>query len=65
MTALTGGAVALAFVIVCRPEPSVLRAAACGLITLLAIGTGRLQIADPGTGRGRSAAGALRPVAGP
>jgi len=40
-TALTGGGVALAFVIVCRPEPSVLRAAACGLITLLAIGTGR------------------------
>ncbi|WP_326697435.1 ComEC/Rec2 family competence protein [Streptomyces sp. NBC_01754] len=41
LTALTGGAVALAFVVVCRPEPSVLRAAACGLITLLAIGTGR------------------------
>lgn len=41
MTALTGGGVALAFVLVCRPEPSVLRAAACGLITLLAIGTGR------------------------
>ncbi|WP_307128980.1 ComEC/Rec2 family competence protein [Streptomyces sp. B1I3] len=40
-TALLGGALALAFVIVCRPEPSVLRAAACGLITLLAIGTGR------------------------
>ncbi|MFC8224324.1 ComEC/Rec2 family competence protein [Streptomyces sp. NPDC057287] len=41
VTALTGGGIALAFVIVCRPEPSVLRAAACGLITLLAIGTGR------------------------
>ncbi|MFE2018276.1 ComEC/Rec2 family competence protein [Streptomyces sp. NPDC059499] len=41
MTALTGGGVALAFILVCRPEPSVLRAAACGLITLLAIGTGR------------------------
>ncbi|MEI7031288.1 ComEC/Rec2 family competence protein [Streptomyces pratensis] len=40
-TALTGGALTLAFVVVCRPEPSVLRAAACGLITLLAIGTGR------------------------
>ncbi|MEU1127405.1 ComEC/Rec2 family competence protein, partial [Streptomyces sp. NPDC005899] len=40
-TALLGGVLALAFVIVCRPEPSVLRAAACGLITLLAIGTGR------------------------
>ncbi|MFG2137403.1 ComEC/Rec2 family competence protein [Streptomyces sp. NPDC048650] len=40
-TALIGGALALAFVAVCRPDPSVLRAAACGLITLLAIGTGR------------------------
>ncbi|MEU3183244.1 ComEC/Rec2 family competence protein [Streptomyces sp. NPDC006923] len=40
-TALLGGALTLVFVIVCRPEPSVLRAAACGLITLLAIGTGR------------------------
>lgn len=40
-TALIGGALALAFIVVCRPDPSVLRAAACGLITLLAIGTGR------------------------
>ncbi|MFE1763314.1 ComEC/Rec2 family competence protein [Streptomyces angustmyceticus] len=40
-TALIGGTLALAFVVVCRPDPSVLRAAACGLITLLAIGTGR------------------------
>ncbi|MCS0638145.1 ComEC/Rec2 family competence protein [Streptomyces sp. LP05-1] len=40
-TALLGGVLTLAFVLVCRPEPSVLRAAACGLITLLAIGTGR------------------------
>ncbi|WP_197358565.1 ComEC/Rec2 family competence protein, partial [Streptomyces clavuligerus] len=40
-TALTGGALTLAFVVVCRPEPSVLRAAACGAIALLAIGTGR------------------------
>ncbi|MFH8571215.1 ComEC/Rec2 family competence protein [Streptomyces sp. NPDC017993] len=40
-TALVGGALALVFVVVCRPDPSVLRAAACGLITLLAIGTGR------------------------
>ncbi|MEU9119524.1 ComEC/Rec2 family competence protein [Streptomyces sp. NPDC048506] len=40
-TAVLGGALALAFVVVCRPDPSVLRAAACGLITLLAIGTGR------------------------
>ncbi|PBC82360.1 competence protein ComEC [Streptomyces sp. KS_16] len=40
-TAVIGGALVLAFVVVCRPDPSVLRAAACGLITLLAIGTGR------------------------
>ncbi|MEW9518650.1 ComEC/Rec2 family competence protein [Streptomyces tubercidicus] len=40
-TAVIGGTLALAFVVVCRPDPSVLRAAACGLITLLAIGTGR------------------------
>ncbi|MFF7363155.1 ComEC/Rec2 family competence protein [Streptomyces sp. NPDC008125] len=46
-TALTGGLVALGFVIVCRPEPSVLRAAACGLITLLAIGTGRRRALIP------------------
>ncbi|QUI31697.1 ComEC/Rec2 family competence protein [Streptomyces alfalfae] len=40
-TALLGGVLTLGFVIVCRPEPSVLRAAACGLIALLAIATGR------------------------
>ncbi|MFD5199710.1 ComEC/Rec2 family competence protein [Streptomyces sp. NPDC058375] len=46
-TALIGGALTLAFIIVCRPEPSVLRAAACGLITLLAIGTGRRRSLIP------------------
>ncbi|QEU94429.1 ComEC/Rec2 family competence protein [Streptomyces kanamyceticus] len=40
-TALCGGALTLGFVIVCRPDPSVLRAAACGLIALLALATGR------------------------
>lgn len=40
-TALIGGLLTLGFVIVCRPEPSVLRAAACGGIALLAIATGR------------------------
>ncbi|WP_420855745.1 ComEC/Rec2 family competence protein [Streptomyces oceani] len=40
-TVLLSGSVILGFVVVCRPEPSVLRAAACGLITVLAIGTGR------------------------
>ncbi|WP_258044819.1 ComEC/Rec2 family competence protein [Streptomyces sp. SM11] len=46
-TALIGGALTLAFIVVCRPEPSVLRAAACGLITLLAIGTGRRRSLIP------------------
>lgn len=46
-TALIGGGLTLAFVVVCRPEPSVLRAAACGLITLLAIGTGRRRSLIP------------------
>ncbi|MGW8451389.1 ComEC/Rec2 family competence protein [Streptomyces niveus] len=46
-TALLGGVLTLAFVVVCRPEPSVLRAAACGLITLLAIGTGRRRSLIP------------------
>ncbi|MFG3137911.1 ComEC/Rec2 family competence protein [Streptomyces sp. NPDC048211] len=46
-TALLGGGLTLAFVLVCRPEPSVLRAAACGLITLLAIGTGRRRSLIP------------------
>ncbi|MCX4969218.1 ComEC/Rec2 family competence protein [Streptomyces sp. NBC_00654] len=46
-TALIGGALTLAFIVVCRPEPSVLRAAACGMITLLAIGTGRRRSLIP------------------
>ncbi|MET9499952.1 ComEC/Rec2 family competence protein [Streptomyces sp. NPDC006552] len=40
-TALLGGALTLGFVVVCRPEPSVLRAASCGAVTLVAIATGR------------------------
>ncbi|MEU9287590.1 ComEC/Rec2 family competence protein [Streptomyces sp. NPDC048275] len=46
-TALLGGAVTLGFVIVCRPDPSVLRAAACGGIALLAIATGRRRSLIP------------------
>ncbi|MER5380076.1 ComEC/Rec2 family competence protein [Streptomyces sp. NPDC002688] len=46
-TALVGGALTLAFVIVCRPDPSVLRAAACGSIALLAIATGRRRSLVP------------------
>ncbi|MHC0429877.1 ComEC/Rec2 family competence protein [Streptomyces sp. O3] len=41
LTALLGGALTLGFVVVCGLDPSVLRAAACGLIALLAIATGR------------------------
>jgi len=40
-TAVLGALLTLAFVVVCRPEPSVIRAAACGAITLLALVTGR------------------------
>ncbi|WP_367125482.1 ComEC/Rec2 family competence protein [Streptomyces phytohabitans] len=40
-TAALGALLTLAFVVVSRPDPSVLRAAACGLVTILAIGTGR------------------------
>ncbi|MGW4288634.1 ComEC/Rec2 family competence protein [Streptomyces sp. NPDC004673] len=40
-TALLAGALTVAFVIVCRPDPSVLRAAACGAVALLALATGR------------------------
>ncbi|WP_156721835.1 ComEC/Rec2 family competence protein [Streptomyces apocyni] len=41
LTALLGGVLTLGFVVVCGLDPSVLRAAACGLIALLAIATGR------------------------
>ncbi|MEV6108570.1 ComEC/Rec2 family competence protein [Streptomyces sp. NPDC051940] len=47
VTAVAAGVLTLAFVVVCRPEPSVLRAAACELITLLAIGTGRRRSLIP------------------
>jgi competence protein ComEC len=40
-TAVLGGVITLGFVVVCRPEPSVLRAAACGSVALLALATGR------------------------
>lgn len=46
-TALLGGVLALGFVVVCRPEPSVLRAAACGGIVLLALATGRRRALLP------------------
>ena len=40
-TALLGVALTVGFVVLCRPDPSVLRAAATGLIMLLALATGR------------------------
>ncbi|MEV7125851.1 ComEC/Rec2 family competence protein [Streptomyces sp. NPDC093260] len=40
-TAMAGGVLTLGFVVVCRPDPSVLRAAACGAVALLALATGR------------------------
>ncbi|USQ88273.1 ComEC/Rec2 family competence protein [Streptomyces phaeoluteigriseus] len=46
-TALLGGALTLGFVVVCRPDPSVLRAAACGTVVLLALATGRRRSLIP------------------
>ncbi|MFF7751390.1 ComEC/Rec2 family competence protein [Streptomyces sp. NPDC007971] len=46
-TALAAGALTLGFVIVCRPDPSVLRAAACGAVALLALATGRRRSLIP------------------
>ncbi|MFF3464946.1 ComEC/Rec2 family competence protein [Streptomyces sp. NPDC002619] len=46
-TALLAGAMTLGFVVVCRPDPSVLRAAACGAVALLALATGRRRSLIP------------------
>ncbi|MET8830321.1 ComEC/Rec2 family competence protein [Streptomyces sp. NPDC004610] len=46
-TAVCGGVLTLAFVVVCRPDPSVLRAAACGAVVLLALATGRRRSLIP------------------
>ncbi|MFJ9904155.1 ComEC/Rec2 family competence protein [Streptomyces sp. NPDC101152] len=46
-TALLGAVLTLGFVIVCRPDPSVLRAAACGAVVLLALATGRRRSLMP------------------
>lgn len=46
-TAVLGGVLTLGFVVVCRPDPSVLRAAACGAIVLLALATGRRRSLVP------------------
>jgi competence protein ComEC len=47
VTALLAGALTLGFVVVCRPDPSVLRAAACGAVALLALATGRRRSLIP------------------
>ncbi|MFY1676839.1 MULTISPECIES: ComEC/Rec2 family competence protein [unclassified Streptomyces] len=46
-TAVAGGVLCIGFVVVCRPEPSVLRAAACGGVALLALATGRRRTLLP------------------
>ncbi|MEU4151027.1 ComEC/Rec2 family competence protein [Streptomyces sp. NPDC026659] len=46
-TALLAAVLTLGFVIVCRPDPSVLRAAACGAVALLALATGRRRSLVP------------------
>ncbi|MET9089837.1 ComEC/Rec2 family competence protein [Streptomyces sp. NPDC004237] len=46
-TALLASALTLGFVVVCRPDPSVLRAAACGAVALLALATGRRRSLIP------------------
>ncbi|MFS4095277.1 ComEC/Rec2 family competence protein, partial [Streptomyces sp. AF1A] len=47
MTAVLAGVLTLGFVEVCRPDPSVLRAAACGAVALLALATGRRRTLIP------------------
>ncbi|MFI9273785.1 ComEC/Rec2 family competence protein [Kitasatospora sp. NPDC052896] len=47
VSALLGTVLTLAFVTLCRPDPSVLRAAATGLVGLLALATGRPRQAVP------------------
>jgi competence protein ComEC len=50
LTALLGGVALTGYVILCRPDPSVLRAGAMGLVGLLALATGRPRAAVPALG---------------
>jgi competence protein ComEC len=50
LTAGICGATLVGFVILCRADPSVLRAAAMGLVALVALGTGRVRAAVPALG---------------
>ncbi|SOC52682.1 competence protein ComEC [Blastococcus aggregatus] len=45
--AAVGGAALVCFVVLARPEPSVVRAAAMGAVTLLALASGRARVAVP------------------
>ncbi len=45
--AVVGGAALVCFVVLARPEPSVVRAAAMGAVTLLALASGRPRVAVP------------------
>ena len=53
------------FVVLARPQPSVLRAAAMGAVALLALATGRRRRSLAALARDRAGAAAGRPVAGP
>lgn len=48
--AVVGAAALAAFVVLARPEPSVVRAAAMGAVTLLALASGRPRVAVPALG---------------
>ncbi len=48
--AIVGGAALVCFVVLARPEPSVVRAAAMGAVTLLALASGRVRVAIPALG---------------
>ena len=62
--AVVAGLVLVGFVVLARPSPSVVRAAAMGAVTLLALASGRSRAAVPGPQRGRVRAAAPRSGAG-
>ncbi|EFL32067.1 integral membrane protein [Streptomyces viridochromogenes DSM 40736] len=64
-TAVLGGVLSLGFVVVCRPDPSVLRAAACGAVALLALATGRRRSLIPALATAILLLVLYDPVAGP
>ena len=62
---LVGLAAVVFFVLLARPEPSVLRAAAMGVVALAGLTSGGRRRGHPRALRRRHRAGAARPVAGP